>query len=239
MISEAIDRVIEIAKPNMLEFNGLQYSDKPLHLIAPPKPSKFHVTTLLGLLHLFDAKVEDFDPADVIVHVVSPTIVTLEERTSDDFAQRDEIVRASWGEGIEQFKFGQFLQAENFVIALQALFEETGDREEVLKIASNLGTEAVSTASDDGISQRATFKSGVVLQESRTVKSRVSLAPRRTFTEVEQPASNFIFRLRGGAENSIPLVALFEADGGAWRLEAAKRIAKYFEGKVGVVPVIV
>ena len=50
---------------------------------------------------------------------------------------------------------------------------------------------------------------------SADIKPRVTLQPFRTFLEVEQPAGEYIFRVQPG--NSC---ALFEADGGLWRLKA-------------------
>lgn len=55
----------------------------------------------------------------------------------------------------------------------------------------------------------------------------VSLRPYRTFTEVEQPSSSFIFRAKTG-----PRFALMEADGGAWRSKAMKNIKAFLEFEV-------
>ncbi len=48
--------------------------------------------------------------------------------------------------------------------------------------------------------------------------------------EVEQPESKFVFRMRKGVDG--PEAALFEADGGAWKIEAMKRIKEYLEGQL-------
>jgi len=56
------------------------------------------------------------------------------------------------------------------------------------------------------------------------VPNPVVLAPFRTFREIAQPESKFVFRMQQG-----PRCALFEADGGAWRLEAMKRSKAYLE----------
>ena len=41
---------------------------------------------------------------------------------------------------------------------------------------------------------------------------------------MEQPESEFILRLNDNGD-----VGLFEADGGAWKLEAKKNVMEYFE----------
>ena len=54
----------------------------------------------------------------------------------------------------------------------------------------------------------------------------MKLRPYRTFTEVVQPASDFIFRMK---EDRGITCALFEADGGAWKNAAMKNIKEYLE----------
>ena len=58
------------------------------------------------------------------------------------------------------------------------------------------------------------------LETSVLVKS--SLAPYRTFLEVEQPESDFVLRVNKEAK-----LALFEADGGFWKLEAVRLVKEY------------
>ena len=62
------------------------------------------------------------------------------------------------------------------------------------------------------------------------VPNPVTLAPFRTFRDVAQPASLFVLRVQGGGET--PNVALFEADGGAWRLAAIENIKKWLEENI-------
>lgn len=69
------------------------------------------------------------------------------------------------------------------------------------------------------------------------VKPRVELAPFRSFPEIEQPVSSFIFRLRGGDPVHAPLCALFEADGRRWEHEAMQRVRAWLAERVKL-PVI-
>ena len=63
---------------------------------------------------------------------------------------------------------------------------------------------------------------GVASADDVIVPNPVELAPYRTFLEVEQPSSSFIFRMKNG-----PRGAIFEADGGAWRNQAILNIKEY------------
>jgi hypothetical protein len=69
-----------------------------------------------------------------------------------------------------------------------------------------------------------TVKTGIAKIEDVFVPNPVVLAPYRTFPEIAQPESKFIFRMQTG-----PTAALFEADGGAWRNEAMGRIKAWLE----------
>lgn len=69
------------------------------------------------------------------------------------------------------------------------------------------------------LAKKDSHKTGVAKLNDVVVPNPVTLAPYRTFPEIEQPKSKFIFRMQSG-----PTATLFEADGGAWRNEAMKNI---------------
>ena len=54
------------------------------------------------------------------------------------------------------------------------------------------------------------------------VRSIVTLQPLRTFLEVEQPCSDFLLRVGKNGEITLP-----DADGGAWKLDAKRKIASW------------
>ena len=81
---------------------------------------------------------------------------------------------------------------------------------------------------DDGVSQKATVKTGLASKSDAIIPSPVTLKPYRTFTEVEQPESQFVFRMKEDKYDGVQC-ALFEADGGAWKLHAMESIQEYLE----------
>ena len=81
--------------------------------------------------------------------------------------------------------------------------------------------------SDNGVTQTVSVQSGISLAGTKKIPNPVSLAPFRTFVEVEQPESLFILRVTDG--RSGPELALFEADGGAWRLAAINSIKDWLQ----------
>jgi len=110
---------------------------------------------------------------------------------------------------------------------LQSSFIENEDRNKLLKVSGNIKEENVKSVGDDGVSQSAAIKVGVASVAEVVIPNPVILAPFRTFPEVEQPLSKFIFRMQTG-----PQCALYEADGGAWRNVAMESIKEYLKARL-------
>lgn len=125
---------------------------------------------------------------------------------------------------VPQFSFGKFYDVETLNIALQSKFIESNDRDIILRVIGNVKEENVKTTGDDGVAQSISVKTGVASVKNVKVPNPVELAPYRTFLEVDQPSSKFIFRMQDG-----PAAALFEADGGAWRNQAIFNIREYLK----------
>ena len=102
--------------------------------------------------------------------------------------------------------------------------------EELMNIKTlSVNIMAVTTANydDDGVSQKTTIKSGIAMRQDVIVPNPVSLRPYRTFAEIEQPESNYVFRIKD-TDNG-PCFKLVEADGGLWKNAAMKRVKEYLE----------
>lgn len=213
-----------------------RWTDKKLYPIAADNPPFFEASTLSGFLRLIASKIYNLDESQSVIYISSFNKVELFSRIADTWGRRQKFAEASPVE-TKAFSFASWLDHETFIIGLQSLFVSTPDLVNLVKLASNLTDSAVQTSLDDGISQQLSVKRGVVLAGTEIAKQRVLLKPFRTFPEIEQPTSEFVFRARGGGENSKPSLALFEADGGAWKLDAIREIAAWFNGKT-TIPVI-
>jgi hypothetical protein len=247
MIKEAIDKILSLGTPNEILFNGLTFTDKPLTRLTPPEADEVKVSTLQGLVDLYKSDLDAINTnAKVLVHVTSPFSVELISKDADFYGRRHLWVKAQYPTDIQRFPFGQFLNPENFVIAVQSGFQrvlvqnDNGsmalDLDYVLRTASGISAGTTQTSEDDGISQTVNMKRGVVLKGTDMLKSRVNLAPFRTFPEIDQVLSQFIFRAQGDEQNI--KLALFEGDGGRWRLNAVAAISAWLSGKFGETPII-
>lgn len=236
MLKEAMEYLVKMAAPQKVVVNDLSYSDRPLSVIADPTLAKVPLLTLTGIVDLVRAEVDALAPGEWLLHVCSHAEVTLIRKCTDEYGRRVVLAQAKHDDG-QPFPFGRFLDREEFVIGLQAKFQQTEALLGVLKVASNLEAATVAQSEDDGISQRTTVKQGVTLKETVTIKGRVVLQPYRTFREVEQPASEFVFRLQS-KDGGIPACALFEADGGKWKLDAVLTIKRWLDAQNLNIPVI-
>ena len=112
---------------------------------------------------------------------------------------------------------------------------EVNDKPIILQFAGNVKAGTVAEYGDTGVGQKAAIKKGVASLQEVEVPSPCRLMPYRTFTEVKQPMSSFIFRVKDNDRLGVSC-ALFEADGGAWKNEAKKNIKDYLEKELAGVP---
>ena len=129
----------------------------------------------------------------------------------------------------DTFRFGTWYPLEDFIILLQAGFEDSIEKETLLRVLGNVTGSEAATSEDDGITQTVAVRVGVSLKERETIKNPVRLRPYRTFRELDgQPESPFILRIKG---TDMKMVALFEADGGAWQHHAVELICRWLVAK--------
>jgi hypothetical protein len=228
----AIAKLAELAQsaePRTVTIAGVPYSTTVLHDLRPKlaTPAALKVHTLTGLIDYLAANRDALPLGEVSLHVVSPSRVDLVSRLSGDFAQRLTYATAELFDrlgSVSGFAFGQYIELERMNIALQALFAPTDDRANVLAVLGNVRADNGVQQEDDGVGQRVTVRGGVHLVNAIRVPNPVTLAPFRTFDEVEQPSSPFVLRVKEQGQQGVT-AALFEADGGAWRGVAIARVA--------------
>lgn len=232
---EFIDRIVELARPPLVTVGGRTYSPLELNEVCEPTASTFTIHTLSGLCDYIKEGVEE-EGLSIFLHVVNHAMVLAMSPLFGEFRQREYYVKAELPE-MKSFPFGQYLGLEEFNVALQSLFVQDANTINILRLISNLKDGAVTTFDDDGISQTVKAKVGIAKIEDVQVPNPVTLRPYRTFLDVdEQPESKFIFRMRSGAGEKMPTCALFEADGGRWKLDAIAKIAAYLrENTEGIV----
>ncbi|EOI57459.1 hypothetical protein [Enterococcus gilvus] len=178
------------------------------------------LNTLSGFVKYVQSNLDRQDES-LIIHVKNESAVYLKGLIAGDGSREKLAVAQAI---IPKFDFNYFMDTEEFNIALQSKFVLNSDRQILLQVIGNISEENVKKTGDDGVSQAVTINQGVASKADVKVPNPVILAPYRTFLEVEQPESQFIFRMKDG-----PRGAIFEADGGAWRNQAIVNIREYLK----------
>lgn len=225
IIKEALEYITGLRTPALLNVDGIEFTDKELTpVIYNPKASSIEMKTLTSLVDYIKSGVDGMGEK-MIIHVTSPTQVQLYSAL-DEYRIREKLIEVN--AMIPEFSYGRYMDHESFCIMLQAKFldDPESDRSKILRFAGTVEDGTVAQYSDDGTTQKATVKTGIASKGDEIVPNPVSLRPFRTFHEVKQPKSEFIFRMR--SERGVEC-ALFEADGGAWKNAAMKSIKEYLE----------
>ncbi|MEI1256015.1 hypothetical protein V8Q34_14850 [Blautia sp. JLR.GB0024] len=231
-LKELVQYGNELAVPNLVERVGVTYSDKKLYAVDEVRRANaLEMSTLTSLVEYIKSKT-DVSTDKMIVQVVSPEEVRLISALDDD---RKREVLAEVNAQIPGFDYGRYIGHESFIIALQSKFIQNDDCELLLKFAGTVENGTVAQYGDDGVTQKATIKTGIASKGEAVVPNPVKLRPFRTFIEVEQPESAFVFRMRQDERNGIEC-AIFEADGGAWKNTAMKSIKEYLQYELSEYP---
>lgn len=206
----------------VLDICGHTYANKSLKRYDEiPKASAIKAATLTAMIDYIAYKAIEF-PSDMILYVESPTEVTL--MSGLDTERRREYL-FTCDANVSEFRFDSWYDQERFVIELQANFQSNSDLQAILQVAGNVEAKTTANYGDDGISQKTTIKTGIAALEDVIVPNPCILIPYRTFQEVGQPASKFVFRIKDGGR---PEFKLIEAENKLWRNEAIANIKGYF-----------
>lgn len=179
----------------------------------------------------------DGTPADVergvltgrlVVQVVGPAEVRVVSPVVGD--QRQQFTYLVARPDLPGMVIGKPLELLPFIIQLQTVFAASLERDALLEYVGGLSTGRTLKIEDDGVSQQVTKQDGVQrISPAQTVRRNWDLAPFRTFHEVEQPGSTYLLRVDGKQMEGyvVPSAALYEADGGAWRVTAIGAVAAW------------
>ncbi len=223
MIKEALQYLMSFRDVELIEHDGVKYSSQ--QMVKFPALKADHVTTksLASIVNLVGSELSHARIANrkIIIQVVGPTMVNV-FTTMDDLLDRLKLFMAE--AEIPHLQMNTYIDLEAMNIHLKSCFVPVGERDELIKLLGTVTEEAVKTLSDDGFSQQVTAKTGVASVSNVVLNPIVKLTPYRTFLEVDQPTGEFLVRMQSGHK-----VALFEADGGAWKIETRKRVKAYFD----------
>ena len=221
MLEKAIQKIVSLAQNQIYPIGTETYSDKPLVHIPRhiDRPQAFSLSGLDGVAKVVRTEFGRL-ASPLIVRVTSPTQVDVYTTYLDDMSRDKAYVVTAEVPG---FRDGYCDHMET-IIRLRSRFSPNEGQEYLLTLLSRMNMEHSAESMDNGVTQTVTARQGISLNQTVTVKPIVKLQPYRTFLEVDQPESEFLLRISDDGR-----VGLFEADGGAWKLQAKKNILAYFE----------
>ena len=224
MIRAAFEYLRGLKDTEITEHNGFRYVNRQLNKLPEDEPAVFSTKTLASIVELINKEHSHGSLNDLVIHIDSPTKVNVYT------ALRDHLNRFNLYTAVAELPkvtLDNYLELEAMNIMLKSTFIDTEAKDKLIALLGNIQEEDIQITTDDGFSQKVVAKTGIATVSKVTVNPIVKLAPYRTFIEVAQPESEFLLRLQKG-----PKAALFEADGGAWKLQARKNIKAYFEAEL-------
>lgn len=224
-LAEFVDRLQELKPAQVIEANGQVFCDQPLHKIPEPpidRPKSHTVNGLDSVVKLINTEIEQIGDT-VMVQVKSHNQVSVFTRYRPDYS-RDFLYTAD--ADVPGFR-DNFRPREAALIELRSIFVPNEGTEYLLDLLSRVSDSQSVVVKDNGVTQEIEAAQGIALKSSVPVKPIVKLKPYRTFLEVDQPESEFLFRVGDNGD-----VGLWEVDGGMWKLEAKQNIAAYFENEL-------
>ena len=239
MNKEALDRILEVhdAAREVREIEGIKYTTGKLRAILQNVPDSIEVESLTGLVDFVNKNREAFPKEEMIALVRNQGLVRLYGKMGQwgEEAKRFRplYVQVFRNTDIQEFPFGQFQDHETFVIKLMTQFVWDENLSVFITKVRSIKAENSVQTDDNGTVNKVTRKEGIELNMDREI---IKLKPYRTFSEVEQPQTPFIFRAT--LKNGEVQCALLECDGGAWLNQARLNIKAYLEAALPEIPVL-
>lgn len=231
MDGEAVKRIADLAvQANQIVKDGITFVSKDYQPLGVVHEDTVRFTTLTSFCRFIDKNPQNFDLSQAVVVIDRSFVVSLLS-APDKLDGKRTVYAMAKEHDFEEFSFGRQYSVEDFIIALKTLFvKEDSDWEAVFNLVKRVQVSDNMEISDDGMSQSLTVRRGVssASLEHVTKPTDHELRPYRIFPEAEQPKSIFYLRISGSKELG-PKVALYETDGGKWKVEASQIIKRFIE----------
>lgn len=231
MLRDLAEKIEELVngqvEPEIIDHEGVDYI-KTAHgyeQLHKPRTHKIEANSLDGLIKLIKNNKKDTDDVPGIYppYIVRVDFNCIEVMSSlDTDKTRQYLFEAN--PMIPRLNIGYDMSVEEMIILLSTSFVQTDNTMKFIESLSSLRVVEEVELNDDGISQTVTAKKGASMNAKFQVQPIVKLKPIRTYAEIEQVESKFLFRV-----NKNGSVCLREADGGQWKYETQKRIVAYLE----------
>lgn len=241
MITEAIDKIIDLEKIDLATIRDQTYVKANQNIKRLKRPEEHIVTplafrTLTGLVDYFNCEIDALDRQKLLFHVADYNQVNL----IGNLQPSNENTRFFYAGAAcmkTTFKFNQWHNVEEFIISMQTSFDMNEEAEAIINLVGKIVSEHVKTNEDNGFAQSVQVRTGLTTRSEVQVQNPVKLFPWRTFVEIDQPLTLAVLRFRELQGNQLQ-VALFDSACEWWRREAILSIKKWLLNQIEGVPVL-
>lgn len=231
MEGDAVKRIVDLAiRSTQIEKDGTTFVSQDFRPLGIVHTQAVEFTTLTSFCHFIERNPQGLDLNGAIITIDRDFEVRLLS-APDPLDGARTVYALAKRHSFRGVEFGNQYAVEDFIIALKSKFvKEDSDWEQVFELAKKVTVEDSVELNDDGMSQRVTVKQGVSAASLTTVNKPTdhALRPYRIFPEVEQPKSIFFMRISGNKSTGA-YIALFETDGGKWKVDASEIIKRFIE----------
>lgn len=230
MIKEAIKYVVGLGKESQeiitKDIKGETYVKGDAERILPDYARREDANTLKAIVDYTKDCLQNGEIKTPYIINTSHDSVVLKSGL-DKYKNRETLMKVE--PLLPRIRLNDYLSMEEFIIQLNTCFVESENVKQLTSIVSTVTDEAKVVIQDDGVgmSITQTTGTGIVANKEFTVNPICRLAPYSTFGEVEQVERKFLLRIKDGGR-----MALFEADGGVWKLSAQDRVTAYLEASL-------
>lgn len=210
---------VKAEETEVKEINGETYVDGKRWL--PDYVSKMSLNSLNATIDFLHATCREGEFEYPLI--VSCTHKDIEIYSSlDRYNKRNYVLEVS--PVTPRILFNHYMDLEEFIIQLQTCFVDTINKQRLIELVSSFVESEKLEVADNGISQTVVIEKGAAVKSKNSIEVNpfVRLAAYKTYVEVEQPETIYLLRVKQGNQ-----IALFEADGGKWKLDAQKNVSSY------------
>lgn len=229
MLKEFVEKINSLKDFEEIEVEDHAFYKEGYKKFSPPVVNEIIINTLQGFCDFVPTIENEYN---LYIIIESPYKVSLISDIDKKYKKRQIYCSAVLDRAGVPFTWRN---TEDFNVFLQANFQHTEDKDKILELIGNITDEEIKNYSDNGITQTTTKTTGLSRKEKAVVPNPVSLAPYRTFIDVQQPESVFVFRMRSQGR---PECNLFLSDGDLWKVKAINNIKNYLNENIEGIPII-
>jgi hypothetical protein len=202
-----------------------------------PEATPLLFGTLEGFSEFVTLEAQADEDHKLLIVVETSKRVVLFGPVDGDFSERRPILAMVKPSVLsEPFGFNRWHGSEEFVVNVNVGFRKSPDRDEVLRVASSIQKEIVSTSEDDGLTQVATIRAGISMSGKKAISPDVRLIPiGQTFFEAEETGISLpaVFRLQGGDASTTPRLGLWSVGWPEYERKAIAAIVSILRKRIG------